>query len=225
MPFNCGNLDKENFAPLLFGSEEEPGVIYRAHKLGGTVFLDEVNTFDRSLANRLLRVMEKPYQVTVRKGNVPKEKSVNVQVVFGSNLSPEELLSDGFNSAVVFRIAARPFRVPPLRERKEDIAIFVNHRILTRQEESHGKDGEHVLTNLRRVSLDGLRLLCELHWPDNYRGLKGLVDDMLEERVRRDIGDPEIGFEEVIRAVSRREAMGHVGNQRRTGGSLRVLVD
>jgi DNA-binding NtrC family response regulator len=226
--FNCGNLEKENASDLLYGSEEEPGLIYRAHKFAGTAFLDEVNTLDRGIANRLLRVLAKPHQVTVRtgaSGEQHREEFVNVQVVFGSNRSPEQLLADGFSSAFVYRIAPRSFRIPPLRERKEDIAIFVNQRVLRRQREAMPETDENVLASVRRISLDGLRLLCELQWPDNYRGLKGLVDDLLEERIQRKISDPEISFDEVIRVVSRREAMGRAGSQSNSGSGFRILMD
>jgi hypothetical protein len=220
---NCGNLDKDNAADLLFGSESRPGTIYRADKLVGTVLLDEVNTVDRGVANGLLRVLEKPHQITVHDDGKYKEQPVNIQVVFGSNRSPDQMLSDGFNSAFVFRIAARAFRIPPLRERKEDIALFVNQRIVNRQEEAKGS--EDVLTKLRRISLDGLRLLCELQWPDNYRGLKGLVDALLEERIRREITDPELSFDEIIYVVSQREAMGRAGSQKTSAGGFRILMD
>ena len=226
--FNCGNLEKENSSDLLYGGDAEPGLIYRAHRFAGTAFLDEVNTLDRSISNRLLRVLEKPHQITVRSGPSEaqhKEVFVNIQIVVGSNLSPEQLLADGFSSAFVYRIAPRPFRILPLRERKEDIAIFVNQRILKRRDEAAPQSDEYVLASVRRISLDGLRLLCELQWLDNYRGLKGLVDDLLEERIQRRITDPEISFDEVIRVVSRREAMGRASSQSHAGRGFRVLMD
>jgi len=200
--FNTSLLNQRNFAELMFGSSEKPGVLFRIHELSGTVFLDEINTTEPGIANNLLRVLDKPHQIPVKKGDIYRDETINIQIVFGSNRTAEELLADGFNSAVVFRLAARPFRIPPLRERKNDIAIFVNHHLLKRRDDNREKLG-----NLSRISLNGLRLICELPWADNYRGLRAFLDDLIEERLRREVRDAEITFDDVIRAISRREAM------------------
>lgn len=210
--FNSGLLNERNFGDLMFSSDFRAGALYLTHLLRGTLFLDECNTLEPRLANQLLRAFEEPYPIIVTKNGITEEEKINIQVVFGSNLSPDQLLSDGFNSAIVFRIAKQPFHIPPLRKRKVDIAIFVNWYFLDRNSK--------LPAPVRRISLEGLRIICELPWPDNYRGVTGLLDDILQTRDMRGVKEREVSFDEVIQAVARREVMGRGARSETIGHSF-----
>ncbi len=123
-------------------------------------------------------------------------------VIFASNMSKDELIEKEFNVAVVDRITQHCFRVPPLRERPEDIAIFINNELYRKKEQ--------VNTEIAYFDLAGLRLICELPWEDNYRGIKGLIEDLLAERARRKLTTKTISFDEVIGAIRRRELIGRI---------------
>lgn len=200
----------EHFNDVLFGRYKE-GKLVRlgrcllAHALSGTVFCDEFNTLPlRDQANAFLRLLDKPYEMEISGRPSGPLSKVNMLVIFASNRTREALIEAGFNEAVVYRVTKNRIRIPALRERPVDIAVFVNSLVRQhneRQVERGGKD-----TQIHRVALPAMRLLCELRWPDNYRGVQGLMDDVLGDRVRRKIKHRELMFEEILHGLRRREA-------------------
>jgi len=209
-PQHCGELiTGDIFTDVLLGSEEKKkrnwvGLIPIVHGLGGTLFFDEFNTLPTHLSVRFLRVFEKPYQIEMPWDEKRYRMNVNILSIFASNLDAIELIEKGFNPAVVGRITQNIYKIPPLRERKEDIAIFVNHYL---QEKKKNNQADGVLKDLTRIHIDALRLICELPWLDNYRGIKGLLDEVILDRKIRHISEPVISFDEVIRALSKRELL------------------
>jgi DNA-binding NtrC family response regulator len=124
-------------------------------------------------------------------------RPIKLLVVIASNYTPDQLIEKGFNPAIVFRITKNYFHVPPLRQRKEDIAVFINH-LLSKVAKDY---------KLKRIDPHGMRLLCELPWPDNYRGVKGLIDHILFKRRQKEIEHPEITYDEVLQAITERDVM------------------
>jgi hypothetical protein len=202
---NLGALSsREEFYSHLFGSGEGAvplGRILAAHQTCGTVFLDEFNTLENhGSANAFLRLAEKPYEMAIG-GRTQPLRGVRSLLIFASNLSRKELIEDGFNEAVIYRLTKRYFVVPPLRERPVDIAVFVNKE-LWQYNNKKGKDRP-----VERVDLSAMRLVCELPWPDNYRGVKGLLDEILDLRHERGIKHQELTFEMVLEGLRRRETL------------------
>lgn len=176
----------------------------------GTVFLDEFNTLAPRFANRLLKFLDKPHQISFKNNRITgkvKEECVRVLFIACSNKKPEELIASGFNEAVVMRLAAHYVEWPPLRKRPEDIALFVNRYLFDKRKKPLPDVQQPDVQQYERIDLNGLRLLCELPWPDNYRGLRGLLDDMLANRRRRHLSDKLISFEEVLECVRNRELL------------------
>lgn len=199
----------DNFTHGLFGKyKKEPaesivGRCLLAHLFGGTVFLDEINTLpEPKWANCFLRLFEKPYEMDIPgRAAGPIVKS-NLLMICASNLNGEELIRRGFNEAIVYRLTRRSFTIPPLRDRRVDIAVFVNS-ILRRRNSGIAKPNERI----RKVNSNAMELLCELPWPDNYRGLQALLSEIFEARQRSGMTEQELRFKEIVDGLRRRETL------------------
>lgn len=187
-------------------AESRLGPFLAAHFLRGTVFLDEFNTFsDPRWTDLFLRLFDKPYECEIPDRRPAALRNASVLMICASNRSREELIRNNFNSAVIYRLTKRYFAIPPLRERPVDIAVFTNLRVRLHNFALIGNSQQGA--GIRRVHPDAMRLICELPWPDNYRGVQALLDDVLELRTRREIGDPVLSFEQVLEGVRRRELL------------------
>jgi len=210
---NCGRVRKETeFEELLFGriQADKPinrkGAVLAAHMTAGTVFCDEFHTLEKQLDAKLLHFFEKPYRFSVRsesEGTVEEHSfKAGILVIIAANKDQVALIREAdLNPAVVFRATENSFRIPPLRERKEDIAIFVLHRILKKKEKNR------CLEHIHRISTEGIRLICEMNWEENYRGIRGFLNTLFETREARGIETYEITFEEVVRALQVMDAL------------------
>lgn len=204
---NAGLITADNMASFLYGrwSADNPGRVSQlgalvlAHLLGGTAFLDEFNTLQPAqLAQQLLRVLEKPHEVLLEEGSQPL--GLNVLLVIAGNLDRDGLLGAGFNPALVFRICEHQVTIPPLRERREDIAVFILGRCVQ-------FNREHENLKIRRIDGGGIHLLCNLPWETNYRGLKAYMDDLLGDRRVRKVSDAEVSFDEIVACLNRRDLL------------------
>jgi hypothetical protein len=219
IPLNCAILDnKEVFKQELFGNynkEDKLGLIPFLNEVAGTLFLDEFNTMPNPLmANEFLRVFEDPYEVYIP-GRESPIRPIKLLVIIASNLTGDQLIEKGFNPAIVFRITKNYFCVPALRERKEDIAVFVNYLF--------SKAASHFAYKLKRIDPHAMRLLCELPWPDNYRGVNGLVDHILFKRRQAEIKHDEITYDEVLKAITERDVMKKVVSQGKTIHKIELI--
>lgn len=198
---NMATLTNErNFLKALF--DKNVGRCFLAHAVGGTVFLDEFNTLPiKEHANVFLRLLEKPYEMEIPYQTGGPLQDVNMLTIIASNKSRDELIEAGFNEAVVYRVTKNQFRIPPLRERPADIAVFVNN-VVRKYNERYKKN--NIL--IRRIDMKAMRLICELRWSNNYRGIQGLMDDVLGDRIQRGIEYQELTFEDVLRGLRRKEA-------------------
>lgn len=195
---SIGSMRYDNYGNILFGDGENPGIMTRAHLLTGSIFLDEVNTMDKQLTGGLLRAIQAPF--SVRPERARETINLNLLAIFAANMSPEQLRTEGFNSAFIDRITQISFRVTPLRERRTDIPVIFNHLVRRKNAELENK--------IRFIDLNGLRLMVELKWKKNVRDLENLVDDLFAERSKRNIAARErnrITFKEIIKCVVRRE--------------------
>lgn len=202
--------DASRFSLELFGKFkdqdiERAGRCLLGHGFSGTVFLDEFNTLPvKDSANVFLRLLEKPFEMEIEGRLEGPVTATNILFIFASNKSREDLIEDGYNEAVVYRVTKTRVRVPPLRERPADIAVFVNSMVRTfnKRRNEAGKQAEQI----RRIDIKAMRLLCELRWADNYRGIQGLMDDVLGDRIQRQVVEGELSFEEILKGLRRREA-------------------
>jgi transcriptional regulator with GAF, ATPase, and Fis domain len=139
----------------------------------GTLFLDEVGTMSVGLQTKLLRVLQEREFERVGENRTIK---VDVRVVAATNSDLAKMVADGtFREDLYYRLNVIALHLPPLRDRKEDIALLVQHfiRKFVARENGDGQGAEVML------SQDALRRLMAYAWPGNVRQLENAVERAL----------------------------------------------
>jgi DNA-binding NtrC family response regulator len=170
---NCGAIPENLIESELFGVEEgaytgatksRPGRFERAH--GGTLFLDEIGDLAPSAQVKLLRVLQ---QGEFERVGDTRLRMADVRIVAATNIELLEKVRDGgFRADLYYRLSSIPIRIPPLRERVEDIPLLAAHflkRFATR-------DGRRNIA-LTRPALDAMQ---RHDWPGNIRELENTVE-------------------------------------------------
>ena len=143
------------------------GRFEKAH--GGTLFLDEIGTLSLSLQAKLLRVLEER-EVTRLGGK--KAIKVDIRLITATNENLEEAIADHrFREDLYYRIHVVPIHLPPLRERREDIPLLVEHFIRHFSEE-HG-------VKQKRMDNEALNHLMDYSWKGNVRELENLLQRLV----------------------------------------------
>lgn len=131
---------------------------------GGTLFLDEIGDMPMEAQTRLLRVLQQGEYTTVG-GRTPIK--TDVRIVAATNKDLRTLINQGlFREDLFYRINVVPLRLPPLRERAEDIPDLVRHFF---------KQGESEGLQVKRISSGGIELMKRYPWPGNVRELENLI--------------------------------------------------
>ena len=135
---------------------------------GGSLFLDEVGDMPPEAQTRLLRVLQDGEYLPVGANRPVKS---NVRIIAATNQNLQQLMQQGlFREDLFYRLNVVPLRLPPLRERVEDIGPLVNHFL--KQAAAGGLP-------VRRFAPDGIRALATWSWPGNVRELENLVRRLL----------------------------------------------
>jgi len=173
VPINCSAIPAELLESELFGHVKgaytgahatRAGKFETAHN--GTIFLDEIAEMSAPLQAKLLRVLQEK-SVTPVGGN--RAIQVNVRVITATNKDLDEEVSEGrFRSDLYFRLNVIPIRIPPLRDRRDDIPILVEHFV-----RKYNAEKSRALEGVRPESLEILRRYT---WPGNVRELENLVE-------------------------------------------------
>jgi len=173
---NCAAIPDNLLESTLFGYEKgaftgatkaQPGKFEQAN--GGTLFLDEIGEMPLELQAKLLRVLQD--QVVERLGSM---RSVNcdVRIVAATNQDLQQRVKDGkFREDLYFRLAVFPIRIPPLRERHQDILPLAEH-FLARYGRTMGRQG-------LKLSLLSKQALQSYPWPGNVRELENAMQRAL----------------------------------------------
>ncbi|MEM8993770.1 MAG: sigma 54-interacting transcriptional regulator, partial [Acidobacteriota bacterium] len=141
------------------GVKERPGTFAQAE--GGTLFLDEIGDMPPALQAKLLRALQEKEIHPL--GEAPRR--IDVRVISATNTDLVSRMSDGrFREDLYYRIAGYLLRVPPLRERREDLPILVSH-FTKRASREAGKA-------VRGFTVKALRVLSQYPWPGNVRQLE-----------------------------------------------------
>lgn len=185
---NCAAIPEGLIESELFGHEK--GAFTGANQLRrgkfeladkGTIFLDEIGELSLSLQAKLLRVLqEREFE------RVGSEKTikVDVRVIAATNRNLEELVSKGeFREDLYFRLNVIPIYIPPLRERKEDILLLIEH-FVEKFNKSYGKN--------IKFSEKALSLLINYNWPGNVRELENTVERLILMANKDTIGVEEL---------------------------------
>jgi two-component system response regulator HydG len=173
---NCTALNENLLEDELFG--HEPGAFTGADRLrkgrfeyanGGTLFLDEVGDMPPTLQAKLLRVLEN--QEVLRIGSNEPIK-VNVRLLSATNRDLEAAVAEGaFRQDLYYRLKVVTIKLPPLRERKEDIPLLAYH-FVKEFNQRHGK-------NVKEISKPVFRAMEAYSWPGNVRELRNLIESMV----------------------------------------------
>ncbi len=133
---------------------------------GGTIFLDEITDMSPDLQAKLLRVLETG---EVKQLGQPTTRRVDVRVICATNkVLEKEMLLGRFREDLYYRLKVVTIKVPPLRERLQDIPLLAVH-FLNKYNEQFGKE-------IRRFSEDAVSLLCSIEWPGNVRELEHAIE-------------------------------------------------
>jgi DNA-binding NtrC family response regulator len=172
---NCAAIPKDLIESELFGYKKgafsganaEYLGLFRAAD-GGTLFLDEVTEMAPETQSKLLRAVQ---ERTVRPVGSTREVSVDVRLVASTNRDPEDAVRSGsLRQDLYYRLQASVLRVPPLRERVEDIPLLVEHFIAFFNEKLQP---EVVVTGIERDSLEAMQ---RHFWPGNVRELSNAME-------------------------------------------------
>ena len=173
---NCGAIPANLLESELFGYEEgaftgalkggKKGLFEEAE--GGVLFLDEIGEMDLSLQVKLLRVLESR---TVMRVGSSKEKKVDIRVVAATNRELEKEVREGrFRDDLYYRLNVVSLKVPPLRERIDDILP-----IATKFTNSFNK----LYGQNKKLTYDLVSELEDYPWPGNIRELKNVIENMV----------------------------------------------
>jgi len=170
---NCGILNENLLESEIFGHEkgaftgaikQKKGRIEIAE--GGTLFLDEVGDIPLPLQIKLLRVLQ---EGEFERVGGEKTQKANVRWISATHRNLEEMVEEGnFREDLFYRINVIPFHLPPLRERKEDILILIDH-----YSKYYSKEHNKEKINL---SKEAINYLLNYSWPGNIRELKNFVE-------------------------------------------------
>ena len=172
LAINCAAIPENLLEGILFGTEKgaytgaekRPGLFEQAD--GGTLLLDEINSMNMNLQPKLLRVLQ---EGRARRVGGTQEYSVDVRVLSNMNVAPREALKDGkLRLDLFYRLGVVDLRVPPLRERKEDIPLLVKHFI--------GIYNRKLKKNVENVDAACLQAFADHSWPGNVRELQHAIE-------------------------------------------------
>src|SRR5881409_2686593 len=172
IPVDCGSLVPTLIESELFGYvkgaftgavQSRDGLLAIAE--GGTVFLDEVGELPVDLQAKMLRALQ---EKEIRPVRSTKTAPINIRILAATNRDLEHAVADGsFRRDLYFRLNVLSLRIPPLRERRQDIPLLAGH-VLDRLSQNSGRAHE--------LSDEAMRALLAYDWPGNVRELENCLE-------------------------------------------------
>lgn len=176
VPVNCAAIPDDLLESELFGHVKGSFTGAYANRIGrfemadkGTLFLDEIGDMKATLQVKLLRVLQSKEFEPV--GSTRSQK-VDVRIIAATNKNLEEqVASKDFREDLYYRLSVIPITIPPLRDRREDIPLLINHFQV-----QFNRDRRRLIKGFSREALE---MLCSYDWPGNVRELENLVERMV----------------------------------------------
>jgi len=170
---DCGALVESLFESELFGHEKGSFTGAYATKHGrfeianrGTIFLDEISNISLNIQAKLLRVIQEREVSRIGSSKIIK---IDVRILAATNKDLTQYVKEGkFREDLYYRLNVVPIRVPPLRQRKEDIPLLVNHFLQ--------KFNKKAKREIAGISKQALKALTEYDWPGNVRELENTIE-------------------------------------------------
>jgi DNA-binding NtrC family response regulator len=170
---NCAAINENLLESELFGHEKGSFTGAHAEKIGlfeiadrGTLFLDEIAELDVGIQAKLMRALQ---ERKIRRVGGTHEISVDVRVIAATNRDLRAMVSDGrFRDDLYYRINVLSIDVPPLRERREDIAVLIDFFL-----KKHTKNTSRLITGL---TAETRKLMIDYSWPGNVRQLESAIE-------------------------------------------------
>lgn len=170
---NCAAIPKDLLESELFGHERGAFTGAAARKIGkfeladeGTIFLDEIGDMDLGLQGKVLRVLEGDRFMRV--GGTTQVKA-SVRLIAATNKDLEAAVAtQAFRADLFYRLNVFPILIPPLRERRDDIPLLVEHFL--------GVYARELKKDVKSVSQEALALMMRLPWTGNVRELQNCIE-------------------------------------------------
>ncbi|BEQ13681.1 acetoacetate metabolism regulatory protein AtoC [Desulfoferula mesophila] len=188
---NCAALTETLLESELFGHEK--GAFTGAHKArtgrfqqahGGTLFLDEVGDMSPATQAKTLRAIE---DKEVHPIGGSRAMKVDVRIIAATNLDLQQAVREGaFREDLYYRLSVAPIKIPPLRQRKEDILPLAETFLDKFRRETRFRD--------RRFSQEASRFIQTYHWPGNIRELRNSVERAVLFAASQEIGPADLGL-------------------------------
>jgi transcriptional regulator with PAS, ATPase and Fis domain len=176
IPFNCSAVPAELIESMLFGHRrgtftgamsDQAGLIRSAEN--GTLFLDEIGDLPLSLQPKLLRFLQEG-EIHTLGDRAPRK--VNVRVIAATHKDLESLVKEKlFREDLYYRIATLTLKVPPLRERPEDISTLISHFV-----SHYARKNERDISG---ITMEAIRILESYSWPGNIRELAAEIERLV----------------------------------------------
>jgi len=189
---NCPALPENILETELFGyvkgaftdaKQDKKGLFQEAD--GGTIFLDEIGDLPTKLQTKLLRVLQ---EKEIKPLGHPKSFKVDVRILASTNRNLKELMESGkFREDLYYRLNVVSIRVPPLRERREDIPLLVEH-FFRNYSKKFGKK------NLK-LAPGFVEMMCRNPWHGNVRELENALERAVIMAGGRTVATSDLGFE------------------------------
>ena len=176
LAINCGAIPPDILESELFGHEKGAFTGAITRKIGkfelahqGTLFLDEISELYPELQVKLLRVLEEKKIMRVGGSELI---DVDFRLIAATNRDPEKEVAEGrFREDLYYRLKVVTLRIPPLRERTEDLPLLAEH-FLEHFCDEHGKP-------LKRMSQEALDVVAHCPWPGNVREFRNFIESMV----------------------------------------------
>ncbi len=173
MEINCTSLPETLIESELFGHEKGAFTDAKAAKRGffeladgGNIFLDEIGDMPLSTQAKLLKVIENK---TFKRLGGSKDIVVEVRIIAATNKDLAKACKDGeFREDLYYRLKVFPLYLPPLRERKADIPLLIDHFISI--------FNESFKHHVKGISTEAKEIMMSYHWPGNVRELRNIIE-------------------------------------------------
>ncbi len=220
---NCGAIPENLLESELFGHKkgaftdataDRRGLFEEAH--GGTLFLDEIGELPLNLQVKLLRALQ---EESIRKLGDSRDVKVDVRIVAATHRDLNaEAKAGRFREDLFYRINVLPIAIPPLRARREDVHLLIDHFL--------ARNNVRLGTSIRGLSPDARKVLLEYAWPGNVRELENTIERamVLSEGEVLQIADLPERVRDALDPVQVQLASGELSIKKTTSAIEEILI-